>query len=248
MALPTGQISFGQVNTELNLSATAQISLNDSAVRTLAGVPSGQIAMSNLQGKSNLPAYGSAYQGGYFAGQISTAGNGVADYNLVVGPLSSAQSILQWKVVDTSTTGTSSVITGPSNSAAMNDASHPAAQFCEAVSVGGYSDWYMPAKNELEVCYYNLKPTTTANNTSTGANTNAVPSRSSNYTSGTPAQTSATNFRKDTGAEAFADGNYWSSTQASATEGWRQQFDFAIQYAVPKTTYHRVRAIRRVAV
>jgi len=53
MTLPVGQISFGQVNTELGLSATAQISLNDAAVRALAGVPSGQIAMSNLQGKTN---------------------------------------------------------------------------------------------------------------------------------------------------------------------------------------------------
>jgi hypothetical protein len=53
MTLPAGQISLGQVNTELGLSATTLISLNQASVRTLAGVPSGQIAMSNLQGKSN---------------------------------------------------------------------------------------------------------------------------------------------------------------------------------------------------
>ena len=32
----------------------------------------------------------------------------------------------------------------------MNDANHPAAQFCEGLTIGGFSDWYMPAKNEQE--------------------------------------------------------------------------------------------------
>lgn len=53
MALPTsGAISLSQVNTELGKAATAAISLNDANVRSLAGVASGAIAMSNLQGKS----------------------------------------------------------------------------------------------------------------------------------------------------------------------------------------------------
>jgi hypothetical protein len=88
----------------------------------------------------------------------------------------------------------------------MNNASHPAAQFCEGLTIGTFSDWYMPAKNELEVCYFNLKPTTTSNNTSSGTNTNAVPSRGSNYTVGTPAQTSATDFQTGN-TEAFAAGS-----------------------------------------
>ncbi len=52
MTLPTGTISMSQVNTELGRSATATISLGESAVRTLAGVPSGAISMDNLRGKS----------------------------------------------------------------------------------------------------------------------------------------------------------------------------------------------------
>ena len=194
-----------------------------------------------------LPALGSALGGGFFAGQISTAGNSIADYNLVVGPLASAQSTAQWKTANTSTAGTSSVIDGPANSAAMNDATHPAAQFCEGLTIGGFSDWYLPALNELEICYYNLKPTTYVNNTSYGINANAVPARASNYTSGDPAQTSAADF-KDTGTEDFINGYYWSSTENSATNGWKITFYYGSQSGTSKTGSNPVRAVRRVAV
>ena len=192
---------------------------------------------------------GQALGGGYFAGQISTAGNGTADYNLVVGPVSSAQSTLQWKIVNTSTAGTSSVINGPANSSAMNNATHPAAQFCEGRTIGGFTDWYMPAKNELEVCYYNLKPTTTGNNTGSGINANAVPARASNYTTGIPARTSAADFQS-TGAEDFATQYYWTSTEASAAYAWFHYFYNGNQTttAFYKNGSTFVRAVRRVAV
>jgi hypothetical protein len=105
----------------------------------------------------------------------------------------------------------------------------------------------MPAKNELEVCYYNLKPTTTSNNTSSGINANAVPARASNYTAGTPAQTSATDF-KDTGTEDFALAFYWASTENSAMTAGIQIFDYGLQILSNKTGSYRVRAVRRVAV
>jgi hypothetical protein len=57
MALPSsGVISLNDVNVELGLSATATISLNDAAVRTLAGISSGTISMSDLYGKSAAAA------------------------------------------------------------------------------------------------------------------------------------------------------------------------------------------------
>jgi hypothetical protein len=218
-----------------------------------AATPGGTSAASAAS-NSVTPAIqpGDAYGGGYFAGQISTAGNGIADYNLVIGPLSSAEfNSIQWKNANTATAGADSDINGPQNTAdivaAGNATVYPAAHFCNDLVIGGYSDWYMPAKNELEVCYYNLKPTTTSNYTSSGINANAVPARASNYTAGDPARTSAAIFQEG-GAQAFFDQFWWSSTEASATEAWEQRFGNGRQYSPPKTNSRLVRAIRRIAV
>jgi len=54
MALPSsGAISLNNVNVELGLSGTAQISMNDAAVRSLFGKASGAISMSDGYGKSS---------------------------------------------------------------------------------------------------------------------------------------------------------------------------------------------------
>ena len=193
---------------------------------------------------------GQSYGGGYYAGQIGVSG--VATHYLVVGPVASAQTTAQYKTSNTSTTGTDSDIDGPTNSANMNNATHPAAQFCEGLTIGGFSDWYMPAKNELEVCYYNLKPTTASNSTGSGINPNAVPARASNYTNSpdVPSQTSANDF-KDTGAEDFTASGvfYWSSTQFTSSSFARYQgFNSGNQSYTNKTSSYRVRAVRRVAV
>ena len=147
-----------------------------------------QAVFQNQRSFITLPAIGSAYEGGFFAGQIEQSGT---KYNLVIGPVSSAQSTKQFKTTNTATTGTTSDIDGPTNSSNMNNASHPAAEFCEGLTIGGFSDCYMPARNELEVCYFNLKPTTASNDVGSGINPNSVPARASEYTAGTPAQTSS---------------------------------------------------------
>lgn len=54
MTLPaSGSISLGQVNVELGKVATTLASMNATDLRTLAGVPSGAISMSDFHGKSN---------------------------------------------------------------------------------------------------------------------------------------------------------------------------------------------------
>ena len=213
-----------------------------------------QVVFQNQRSFVTLPDIGEAYEGGYFAGQISTAGNGTADYNIVVGPLSTTDAAKQWKNATSATAGTFSLIDGPQNTADIvalgSSTVYPAAHFCNSLTVGGFSDWYMAAQNELEVCYFNLKPNTTVNSAGypISGNANAVPALAGPYTSGDPAQTSAAVFQTG-GAQAFAGTPYWVSAQGDYDwAGWCVSFERGSQTNYFKTSFYRVRAVRRVAV
>ena len=195
---------------------------------------------------------GGAYGGGFYGGQINVSGT---IYNLVVSPKATGEiSGKSWGGYGT-TTGINSVINGPSNTTSLwqiSSTSYQAAYWCATRGIGGYGDWYLPAKNELEVLYYNLKPTTTLNRVGYGfgINANAVAPEpiSTEYTTTSPAQTSAVGFR-DSEAEAFA-GGYWTSTEATAGASqyaWVQYFQDSTQgdQGVKNST-NNTRAIRRV--
>jgi hypothetical protein len=128
----------------------------------------------------------------------------------------------------------------------MSGGAHPAADFCTGLSIGGYSDWYLPARYELDIAYENLKPTTDSNDNSWGSNPYSVPERTVNRTAGAPAQTSVAAFQTG-GAEAFVAGGHWSSTEFSSTYAWRVFFNDGDQLAFIKTTSRRVRAFRKLA-
>lgn len=174
-------------------------------------------------------AIGAAYGGGYFAGKISTSANGVATHYLIVAPKATGEVTagIEWKTTNTAS-GVYSRIDGNTNSAAINNASHPAAQFCEGLSINGYTDWYLPAECELQVCYYFLKPTSASNNLSFGANPYAVSPQPINTTyvsSSNPTTTSVTAFQSG-GSEFFrTDRTYWTSTEATDNSGvWAGEF------------------------
>ena len=200
---------------------------------------------------------GTPYGGGYIAGFISHTADGNPTHALIVAPRATGATgtgytlttNLAWKTAQTTTAGTTSAFDGAANTAAMvtaGIADHPAANFCKNLSIGGFTDWYLPARYELDIAYFNLKPSTDANSTSFGSNIYSVPRRDINNTADYPAQTALTAF--NTTAEAFVADIHWSSSEANATNSWRVNFSNGGQGSgVSKTGNFRVRAFRRIA-
>jgi hypothetical protein len=121
---------------------------------------------------------------------------------------------------------------------------YPAAKFCVDLSIGGFMDWYLASRFEKDIAYFSLKPSTTANNTSWGANIYSVPPRSNN-TSSIPAQTGVASF--NTSFQAFTAFTHRSSTEAAATTAWIFNMGAGFQSADNKLTVGAVRAFRRIA-
>ena len=146
---------------------------------------------------------------------------------------------------------------------------YPAAHWAKGLNIGGYTDWHIPARDVLELCWRYGKTGTESNyvtanrgvgfdykkdgsfgdtSTSHGVNNNSEPAGVA-YTAGSPAQTTLTAF-KSGGAEAFIYGSsyYWASTEFSATFAWLQGWDSSLpggQYSTSKTNANCVRAVRR---
>ena len=195
---------------------------------------------------ANLPI-GQFYQGGYFAGYISHTSNSTATHGLIVAPKETGESSsLQWKTTATTTSGTTSGYDGAANTASMSNANHPAANYCAGLTIDGYSDWYLPAPYELEIAYYNLKPTTTSNSEG-GENPYSVPKRTGEYTAGNPAQTSVSIFQAG-GSQAFVtDSEYWTSTQIGEANSYAYSFSNGSFDGETKTASTYVRAFRKFA-
>jgi len=188
--------------------------------------------------------------GGYFGGQINDGGT---IYNLIVAPVSSGSLIgsytsgIKYKTTASADTPAATVQNevygGSTTNLFTASAAHPvfsgfinyslgpnAGAFNLATGgagggtgIGGFNDWYLPAKDELSLLCSNLAPSSTT---------------STLFESG--------------GSQTFSDNNYyWSSTEVSSITGnaWGSRFSncFQTPTSTKDVAFQYCRAIRRVA-
>ncbi len=97
---------------------------------------------------------------------------------------------------------------------ACGDEPGTAAKLVDAYSLNNYTDWFLPSLDELNLMYTKIGPGAPAPITNVGGFV------TSGYT------------------------GYWSSTERSADGAWGQSFGNGNQFSTPKTSLHRVRAVR----
>ena len=227
----------------------------------------------------DLEDIGGEYEGGYLVGVIDTTkGNIIAAddyqtglrYALIVMPKSmEAAAPIAWDTRGQHSPVQAGCKTRWNGLEATNtilakndDSTYPAFAHIRSLrTTSGYDDIYLPAMDELELMYRNLKPTTANNSTHTvsrsfpgsqpvGYNPSSDPTGAA-YTAGSPTRTSLVDFQSG-GSQSIGLARYWSSTDANGSgRAWVQFFTGqgpeGYQFAVAKgSTSDSVRPVRRV--
>lgn len=193
-----------------------------------------------------VPNISEPFAGGYFVGKIRV---GEVVYALIVAPKAEGEhDDTPWNKSVKPVEGARSFYDGRANTEAMAAAGSKLAKWALDLNIGGFTDWYLPSRDELELCYRAFKPTKDENYCWRGDNPSSVPVGYA-YSREEPAQTSVEAFREG-GSEAFDTVWYWSSTQYAGYDAyaWMQNFVDGGQSLVPKSYAYRARAVRRVAI
>lgn len=113
--------------------------------------------MNTAQQPITAPAIGQPWQGGIYAGLVRGIA-GAPDYHLIVSDPASHFEDVEWGSYGEKEAGATCPFDGLANTLALLESgrSHPAAEKAAAVRDGGFEDWYLPARRELAIAYWNL--------------------------------------------------------------------------------------------
>ena len=189
---------------------------------------------------------GTPFAGGFYAGRFQLDGT---EYALIVAPKAHGEhAATAWGEYGQDIAGARSYNDGRANTEAMAAAGSALGQWALQLDIDGHTDWYLPSRDELELCYRNLKPTNDENWCSfrDGDNPSSLP-LGYPYTAESPAQATDPAFQAE-GAEAFQPATYWSSTQCSPYDAWIQDFGGGSQLNALKVDTRRAVAVRRFKV
>jgi len=196
--------------------------------------------------KASLPTIGQAYGGGFVTGitRDSVTGNCF----LIITAGGEHEIVGAWGEYGVKIEGAESFWDGRSNTEAMAAAGSKIAQAVLLLTIGGHSDWSIPARDQQELQYRHCKPTADTNYcwNRDGDNPHSVPVGQL-YTPEFPIQTTMPGFGPGE-PEAFKPRAYWSSTQRSANGAFYMLFDGGYQGNLDKFNELRVRPVRSVLI
>ena len=188
---------------------------------------------------------GEPFAGGFYVGRFQIQGD---EYALIVSPWDAGEiRDAEWGPYG-DLIEANSYCDGLANTRAMAAAGSELAKHMLSLQIGEHSDWYLPSRDELELCYRNLKPTDEPNASSyrDGDNPSSLPPGLP-YNQAAPTQTAEPRFLSPN-PEAFAPDRYWTSTEQDTDSALQQEFSDGMQCDDVKRTTAYARAVRRVRV
>ena len=189
-----------------------------------------------------IPEIGQAYGGGFVTGITRDPSTGKRSLHITAG--AAHELVGKWGEYGIKIEGADSFTDSRANTQAMAAAGSELAAKVLALSIGGYNDWAIPARDVQELQYRHFKPTTEENwaNSRNGDNPNSEPVGLL-YSEEDPVQTIHAAFQEG-GTEAFRDTWYWSSSQRSAYGAFYLSFAGGTQDDYYEDSELRVRPVR----
>jgi len=196
---------------------------------------------------NNTPSIGTHLpeHGGHFGGVIR---HGAALLAVIWAPKAEGETKGAWLPTYTDVPAARITFDSVTNTLAMAEAGSELAKWATGLTIGGFTDWVLPARDVLELAYRHLKPTTeeTGGYFRDGDNPSSVPAGFP-YAIQPVLQTTAEAFQAGN-AEAFEDSLYWSSTQYSDVNAWYLNFCYGSQDYGGKSAELRARAVRLIQI